>query len=104
MCGRFDTSHLTWREIHDRLSSFIPVKTTPLNLEASADVRPTTSQLTARLDGWARGIGTARCAGSPRNKRPIGLDAAFGNPASSKRNTGRLLTNVAPLPCSCGAE
>jgi putative SOS response-associated peptidase YedK len=53
MCGRFDTSKFTWREIHDALASFIPVKTAPLNLEASAD--PTTSQLTARIDGdgWA---------------------------------------------------
>jgi putative SOS response-associated peptidase YedK len=35
MCGRFDTSHLTWREIHDRLASLVPVKTAPLNLEGS---------------------------------------------------------------------
>jgi putative SOS response-associated peptidase YedK len=55
MCGRFDTSKFTWREIHDALASLFPVKTAALNLEANADVRPTTSQLTARFDGdgWA---------------------------------------------------
>lgn len=55
MCGRFDTSHLTWAQIHDALASFIPVKTPPLNLEANGDVRPTTAQLAARIDGdgWA---------------------------------------------------
>lgn len=54
MCGRFDTSRFTWREIHDALATFIPVKTPPLNLEPSADVRPTTPQLTARIEdgGW----------------------------------------------------
>ena len=54
MCGRFDTSHLTWADIHHQLSTLVPVKTAPLNLEPSADVRPTTPQLTARLDadGW----------------------------------------------------
>jgi putative SOS response-associated peptidase YedK len=55
MCGRFDTSKFTWREIHDALASFIPVNSAALNLEANDDVRPTTSQLTARADGggWA---------------------------------------------------
>lgn len=54
MCGRFDTSHLTWSDIHRHLSDLIPVTTPPLNLEPSGDVRPTTSQLTARLEdgGW----------------------------------------------------
>jgi len=54
MCGRFDTTKFTWREIHDALASFIPVKTAPLNLEPSDDVRPTTRQLAARVedDGW----------------------------------------------------
>jgi putative SOS response-associated peptidase YedK len=54
MCGRFDTSHLTWAQIHGTLSRFIPVKTAPLNLEANADVRPTTPQLVARVEegGW----------------------------------------------------
>jgi len=54
MCGRFDTSHLTWAQIHDALANFIPVKTAPLNLEASDDVRPTTLQLAARIEdgGW----------------------------------------------------
>lgn len=55
MCGRFDTSHLTWAEIHDQLAGFATVTTPPLNLEPSGDVRPTTAQLTARIgsDGWA---------------------------------------------------
>jgi putative SOS response-associated peptidase YedK len=51
LCGRFDTSHLAWRDIHDALAALVPVKTTPLNLEPNADVRPTTTQLTARVDG-----------------------------------------------------
>jgi putative SOS response-associated peptidase YedK len=56
MCGRFDTSKFTWREIHDQLAGFGSVATPALNLEANDDVRPTTTQLTARLDGdggWA---------------------------------------------------
>lgn len=54
MCGRFDTSHLTWAQIHGVLASFIPVTTAPLNLEPNADVRPTTPQLAARVEdgGW----------------------------------------------------
>ena len=54
MCGRFDTSHLYWRDIHEQLSGFMPVLTQPLNLEPNPDVRPTTPQLVARLeaDGW----------------------------------------------------
>jgi putative SOS response-associated peptidase YedK len=55
MCGRFDTSHLAWRDIHDQLAGFgRPVTSAPLNLEANADVRPTTAQATARLtdEGW----------------------------------------------------
>jgi len=54
MCGRFDTTHLTWRDIHAQLSDFGAVRTAPLNLEPDADVRPTTPQLTARweADGW----------------------------------------------------
>lgn len=35
MCGWFDTSHMTWTQIHDALSRFIPVKSAPLNLEPS---------------------------------------------------------------------
>lgn len=55
MCGRFDTSRFTWREIHDALANLFPVKTSAPNLEANVDGRPTTAQLTARLDGdgWA---------------------------------------------------
>lgn len=50
MCGRFDTSHLTWADIHRQLSFFAPVQTAPLNLEPNDDVRPTTSQAFARLE------------------------------------------------------
>lgn len=54
MCGRFDTSHLTWADIHEQLSFFAKVTTPPRNMEPNPDVRPTTPQLTARLgdDGW----------------------------------------------------
>jgi putative SOS response-associated peptidase YedK len=54
MCGRFDTSHLYWRDIHEQLSTLIPVRTEPLNLEPNPDVRPTTPQLTVRMEdgGW----------------------------------------------------
>lgn len=51
MCGRFDTSRLTWRQIHDGLSIYATVKSPPLNLEMNDDVRPTTMQAVARLDG-----------------------------------------------------
>ena len=53
MCGRFDTSHLSWSDIYDQLVKFAPVKTEPLNLEPNDDVRPTTPQLVARLDDGA---------------------------------------------------
>lgn len=53
MCGRFDTSHLTWAQIHDQLARFTAVSTPPLNLEPNDDVRPTTQQLTARLEDGA---------------------------------------------------
>lgn len=54
MCGRFDTRHLTWADIHRQLSAFAPVQTAPLNLEPNDDVRPTTQQAFARLedDEW----------------------------------------------------
>lgn len=54
MCGRFDTSHLTWADIHEQLAGFAKVTSPPLNLEPNDDVRPTTAQVTARLegDGW----------------------------------------------------
>lgn len=54
MCGRFDTSHLTWADIHRQLSGFLPVKSPALNLEMNDDVRPTTSQAVARVEegGW----------------------------------------------------
>lgn len=53
MCGRFDTSHLTWADIHAQLSTLVPVKSTALNLEPNDDVRPTTPQAVARIDDGA---------------------------------------------------
>lgn len=41
MCGRFDTSHLSWAQIHAGLLTYSTVSTPPLNLEANDDVRPT---------------------------------------------------------------
>ena len=55
MCGRMDTSGLTWIEIYSQLSGFA-ANTGPVpNLETTTDARPTTDQLTARLtrEGWA---------------------------------------------------
>lgn len=54
MCGRFDTSHLTWSDIHAQLSTFLPVRSAPVNLEPNPDVRPTTRQVVARVEdgGW----------------------------------------------------
>lgn len=53
MCGRFDTSHLTWKQIHDQLSRFHKVASTPFDLQPNNDVRPTTRQLTARIENGA---------------------------------------------------
>ncbi|MDH4385554.1 MAG: SOS response-associated peptidase [Caulobacter sp.] len=50
MCGRFDTSHLTWAEIYEQLSQFGEVVTAPVNLQPDDDVRPTTTQLVARQE------------------------------------------------------
>jgi len=50
MCGRFDTSHLTWAEIYEQLSQFGVVVTAPVNLQPDDDVRPTTVQLVARRE------------------------------------------------------
>jgi len=54
MCGRFDTSHLTWAEIYDALKTFSRVVSDVSWSDPNPDVRSTTSQLTARLgeDGW----------------------------------------------------
>ena len=54
MCGRIDTSGLTWTEIHDQLAGFAAFTGPAPNLETTADARPTTDQLTARLtpEGW----------------------------------------------------
>lgn len=53
MCGRFDTSQLTWADIHAQLSVFARIATPPLNIEPDDDVRPTTRQLVARLQDGA---------------------------------------------------
>jgi putative SOS response-associated peptidase YedK len=50
MCGRFETTSLTWKQIHDQLAFFARVTTAPLNLEPNGDVRPTTRQLVARIE------------------------------------------------------
>ena len=50
MCGRFDTSGLMWREIYEQLSGFAPVRSPAVNIEPNPDVRPTTRQITARLE------------------------------------------------------
>ena len=74
MCGRFDTSHLTWADIHAHLSGFgLPLKTDPLNLQASDDVRPTTPQITARVDGDGWIVEKMRWGLIPfwRNGKPI---------------------------------
>lgn len=63
MCGRFDTSHLTWADIHAQLSKFGTVTTTPLNLEPNDDVRPTTHQVTARLENGAWELENMRTLG-----------------------------------------
>lgn len=73
MCGRFDTSHLSWRDIHDQLSTVVPVRTPPVNLEANPDVRPTTPQLTARLEEGAWVLEKQRWGLVPfwRNGKPL---------------------------------
>jgi putative SOS response-associated peptidase YedK len=73
MCGRFDTSHLTWAQIHDALSRFAKVSTTPLNIEPNDDARPTTQQLVARLDGGEWRLDKMRWGLVPfwRNGKPL---------------------------------
>ncbi len=52
MCGRFDTSHLTWADVHEILSGVGRVRTEPINdLGPNDDVRPTDPQWVARLEG-----------------------------------------------------
>jgi putative SOS response-associated peptidase YedK len=51
MCGRFDTSHLSWSDIQQQLSGFgLPLRKTNLDFTNHDDVRPTTEQLTVRID------------------------------------------------------
>lgn len=82
MCGRFDTSHLTWADIHAQLSSFtghFPVVTAPINMEPNDDVRPTTPQVTARLQDGAWVLEKMRWGLVPfwRNGKPL-KDTAKG--------------------------
>jgi len=52
MCGRFDTSHLMWADIQRHLSGFgLPLRKTNLDIVTNDDVRPTTEQLTVRIEG-----------------------------------------------------
>jgi putative SOS response-associated peptidase YedK len=73
MCGRFDTSHLTWSDLHAALSTFSSVATPPLNLEPNHDVRPTTQQATARLEDGAWVLEKMRWGLVPfwRNGKPL---------------------------------
>ncbi len=76
MCGRFDTSHLTWADIHDQLTTFgehFPVVTAPINMEPNDDVRPTTAQVTARLQDGAWVLEKMRWGMVPfwRNGKPL---------------------------------
>jgi putative SOS response-associated peptidase YedK len=76
MCGRFDTSHLTWADIHAQLSAFsehFPVVTAPINMEPNDDVRPTTPQVTARLQDGAWVLEKMRWGLVPfwRNGKPL---------------------------------
>lgn len=73
MCGRFDTSHLSWADIHAQLSGFAPVRTPPMNLEPNDDVRPTTQQVFARIeDGeWALEKGRWGLVPFWRNGKPL---------------------------------
>ena len=98
MCGRFDTSHLTWREIHDQLAGLIPVGTAPLNLEANDDVRPTTAQLTARIEDGACVLEKMRWGLVPfwRNGKPL-KDTEKGKGDGFKLTTFNCKTeNFAP--------
>ena len=47
------TGRFSCAEIHRALATYAPVATAPLNLEPHDDVRPTTRQVTARLDDGA---------------------------------------------------
>lgn len=76
MCGRFDTSHLTWADIHAQLTQFtqhIQVVTAPINMEPNDDVRPTTAQVTARLQDGAWVLEKMRWGLVPfwRNGKPL---------------------------------
>ncbi|QQQ19714.1 SOS response-associated peptidase [Brevundimonas vitis] len=73
MCGRFDTSHLTWAQIHEALLTYSTVRTAPLNLEPNDDVRPTTAQVTARIEDGAWVLEKMRWGLVPfwRNGKPL---------------------------------
>jgi putative SOS response-associated peptidase YedK len=53
MCGRFDTTGMSWVEIYNALKDWGRVVTDISDDNWADDVRPTTSQWTARLDGGA---------------------------------------------------
>lgn len=73
MCGRFDTSHLAWADIHAQLSKFGTVRPTNYAVEPNDDVRPTTQQLFARLEDGDWVIDRGRWGLVPfwRNGKPL---------------------------------
>src|SRR4051812_11918853 len=79
MCGRFDTSHLTWADIHQQLSTLLPVATAAPNMEPNDDVRPTTKQLVARIEDGAWKVEAMRWGLVPfwRSGKPL-QDTAKG--------------------------
>lgn len=103
MCGRFDTSQLTWQELFEALSVFLDVKSPPQNLEPDADVRPTTSQWIVRVEQEGGGeeaftLGKARWGLVPgwRSGKPL-KDSAKGADDGFKLTTFNCrLENFAP--------
>jgi putative SOS response-associated peptidase YedK len=88
MCGRFDTTHLSWREIHERLSGLGRVTSAPLNLQPDDDVRPTTDQAVARWDGEGFSVEKMRWGLVPfwRDGKPL-KDTAKGKGDGFKPTT-----------------
>jgi putative SOS response-associated peptidase YedK len=80
MCGRFDTSNLTWAEIYDALMTYQIVDDTGVvDWAGDPDVRPTTSQVTARVENGSWVIERMRWGLIPfwRNGKPV-KDTAKG--------------------------
>lgn len=79
MCGRFDTSQLTWQELFEALSVFLDVKSPPQNLRPDPDVRPTTDQWIVRAEEAGIALSLARWGLVPhwRSGKPL-KDTAKG--------------------------